>query len=111
VAEKRYADDIADAVKRRRNAELLAAQKQAGLAHHAAFVGREMEVLVEGPSPRERKGKLETSADGQIELTGRTRGDHIVIFTGPAELADSYATVAITRADSLALFGELRERA
>ena len=106
AAAKRFADDVPLPVKKRRNNELLAVQEQVGLAHHRGYVGRCVEVLVEGPSPR--ADKLQGPApDGTAQLVGRTRGDHIVVFDAPADLAGRYANVRITDATSLTLFGEL----
>jgi tRNA-2-methylthio-N6-dimethylallyladenosine synthase len=45
-----YADDVPDDVKRRRNNELLAIQNEISEADNQAFLGRQVEVLVEGPS-------------------------------------------------------------
>ncbi len=45
-----YADDIPEDVKRRRNNALLAIQNEISEEDNAAFIGREVEVLVEGPS-------------------------------------------------------------
>jgi tRNA A37 methylthiotransferase MiaB len=41
---------------------------------------------------------------------GRSRGDHIVIFDGPEALIGEYANVAITAANELSLFGEIRSQ-
>ena len=103
-AAKRFDDDVPTEVKRRRNNELLAVQEEVGLAHHRSYVGRRLEVLAEGPSPRSGKHK---AAAGQIQLIGRTRGDHIVVFDGRAELSHQYVDVAIIDATSLTLFGRL----
>ena len=105
MAAKRYPDDISDAVKRRRNNDLLAVQHQVGQAHHDAYVGRTLEVLVEGPSPRAQRPSH--GADLADQLVGRTRWDHIVIFNGAKSLANTYRDVQITAANSLTLFGEL----
>ena len=105
TAAERQADDVPEAVKRRRNNELLAVQDEVGLAHHRAYVGRTVEVLVEGPSPR--AGRQPASAPGCVQLVGRTRWDHIVVFDGPLALADRYVSVKITDASSLTLFGEV----
>ena len=43
-------DDVPEEVKRRRNNELLALQNRISAEDHRAFVGRTVEVLVEGPS-------------------------------------------------------------
>jgi tRNA-2-methylthio-N6-dimethylallyladenosine synthase len=105
-AERTLADDIPAAVKKRRNNELLAVQAEVGLAHHSAQVGREVEVLVEGPSRRSAK-QVASPVPGAIQLVGRTRGDHIVVFDGPKTLAGRYVTLTITDANSLTLFGAL----
>ena len=102
---KNLTDDVPEKIKRARNAELLAAQNDAGKAHHAQFVGQTMEVLVTGPSPMARKRAA--TGDGRIELTGRTRGDHIVIFNGDKSLTHQFVYVTIHQSDSLTLFGEL----
>lgn len=102
---KNLTDDVPEKVKRARNAELLAAQNDAGQVHHAQFVGQTMEVLVTGPSPMARK--REATGDRMGELTGRTRGDHIVIFNGDKSLTGQFVYVTIRQSDSLTLFGEL----
>jgi len=45
-----FPDDVPEAVKRRRNNELLAVQNAIALEDQQAFVGRTVEILVEGPS-------------------------------------------------------------
>jgi tRNA A37 methylthiotransferase MiaB len=50
--------------------------------------------------------KRDATGDGRIELTGRTRGDHIVIFNGDKSLTHQFVTVTILKSDSLTLFGE-----
>ena len=106
LAATKYADDVPDEVKRRRNNELLAVQKEVGLAHHEAYVGRRVEILVTGPSPRVDK-QAEAPRPDVMQLTGRTRGDHIVVFDGPDALAGEYVQVDINDATSLTLFGQI----
>jgi tRNA-2-methylthio-N6-dimethylallyladenosine synthase len=48
AAERSQSDDVPDALKRARHQELLAAQAEFSLRHKQAFIGREVEVLVEG---------------------------------------------------------------
>ena len=98
------ADDVSPDVKRRRNNELLAVQEAISVAHHAACIGREMEVLVDGRSRRVDK-QPPPSRPGEMQLVGRTVGDHIVVFDGPDTLAGQYVRVRITGATSLTLFG------
>ena len=107
-AAKRLADDVSDEVKRRRNRELLAVQQEVSLAHHAALVARSVEVLVEGPAVRADK-QAHPPTDEATQLVGRSRGDHIVHFTGPMALAGRYVHVRLAEATALALRGELAE--
>ena len=104
-AAKRFADDITPEVKKRRHGELLSAQNTESLTHHRAYVGRQVEVLAEGPSPRAAKQPTPAPA-GQTQLVGRTRGDHIVVFDGPESLVGEYVSVEIADATALALIGK-----
>jgi tRNA-2-methylthio-N6-dimethylallyladenosine synthase len=104
VSERKLADAVPDAVKKRRNAELLAVQQEVGLAHHRAYVGSKLEVLVEGPSVKQRKGRR-AATGSMLQLAGRSRGDHIVVFDGPASLAGQYVDIHITDATALTLMG------
>jgi tRNA-2-methylthio-N6-dimethylallyladenosine synthase len=106
AAARRFTDDVPEAIKRQRNNELLAVQEEVALAHHMAYVGRHVEVLVEGPSKRAEKQPT-APAPGTKQLMGRTRWDHIVVFDGPETLAGSYVDVNVTGATSLVLTGEL----
>ena len=104
-AAEHYRDDVPEAVKRRRNQELLAVQQEVGLACHTACVGRVVEVLAEGPSVRADK-QAAPPTPAATQLVGRTRGDHIVHFTGPRELIGRTVRVRVTAATALALLGE-----
>jgi tRNA-2-methylthio-N6-dimethylallyladenosine synthase len=108
TAAARWADDVPVQVKKRRNRQLLAVQAEAGLAHHTAQVGRTCEVLVEGPSPRVDKQAKAPSPEA-MQLVGRTRGDHVVVFDGPAGMIGRYVYVRIAAASALTLFGALCE--
>src|SRR5205823_8224202 len=50
VAIDRFADDVPEDVKRRRNNELLAVQQEVSAANNREMVGKTVEVLVEGES-------------------------------------------------------------
>ena len=50
-----FQDDVPEEVKKRRNNELLAVQNEVSLLGNQAFLGETVEILVEGPSKRERK--------------------------------------------------------
>ncbi len=118
TADRRLADTVPDQVKQRRNAELLAIQEQASAELNETLLGSEVTVLVEGLSKRQRieDGEYKTEDRGECQfpsavihpqLVGRTSGDQIVVFNGPAALAGRFAQVRITRTSPLTLFGEL----
>ena len=97
-----YEDDVPEEVKRRRNNELLAMQNAISLEDNQAFVGREVEVLVEGPSKSARKD----ASDGEsMQMVGRTICDRIVVFDGLRRLAGEILSVVVEKADSLTLYG------
>ena len=100
-------DDVPFEVKRRRNRELLAVQADVSLAHFQGFTGRQVELLVEGPSPLAGKAINVSDDPNCIQMLGRTRGDHITVFQGPESLASQYVTVRVTGATAFTLFAEL----
>jgi tRNA-2-methylthio-N6-dimethylallyladenosine synthase len=97
-----YADDVPEEVKKRRNNDLLAIQSAVSLADHLTWVGRTVEVLVEGPSKTALK---QETGNGPLQLTGRTRTDHIVVFEGNARLTGQTVPVAVEEATAFTLFG------
>src|SRR5262249_14598379 len=93
-----YADDVPDEVKRRRNNELLALQNAISEEDNQAFIGQQVDVLVEGPSKQHLAASATADADSslgetrprdtspqppapspQLQLTGRTHCDRIVV--------------------------------
>lgn len=96
VAIDRFADDVSDEVKRRRNNQLLALQAEISAAVHRAWVGRDVDVFVERvsrtstakPNARapgvelrwEKRGEEASSADQVTQMSGRTGGDLIAVF-------------------------------
>ena len=97
-----YEDDVPESVKRRRNNELLAVQNAICLEDNQPYLGRTVEILVEGPSKVSRR----KSADGRtVQLVGRTVCDRIVVFDGPPELAGRILPVVIEKVDAFTLFG------
>src|SRR5712692_1842544 len=99
-----YVDDVPEEVKKRRNNDLLAIQNQVSLADHLDRVGETVEVLVEGPSKTARKHE---STTGPIQLTGRTRTDHIAVFEGNERLVGQTVQVAVEEATAFTLFGSV----
>jgi tRNA-2-methylthio-N6-dimethylallyladenosine synthase len=97
-----HADDVPEDVKRRRNNELLAIQNEISEEDNQPFVGRQVEVLVEGPSKTaERHGEHGEA----VQLVGRTMCDRIVVFDGnPRQIGQTLA-VSIYDANVHTLFG------
>jgi tRNA-2-methylthio-N6-dimethylallyladenosine synthase len=58
-----YADDVPEEVKRRRNNDLLAIQNAISEEENQPFIGRTVEVLVEGPSKAARKRREHDEAN------------------------------------------------
>ncbi len=100
-ADDLFADDVPDVVKKRRNNDLLAIQNAICLEDNQPFVGRTVEVLVEGPS------KKAGSGNGPIQMTGRTACDRIVVFEGNERQAGQLLPVTISGCSPMTLFGEV----
>jgi tRNA-2-methylthio-N6-dimethylallyladenosine synthase len=95
----RSEDKIPDDMKSERLSALQALQKEITLAKNKALVGTRAEVLVEGPSRR---------MAGQ--MTGRTRTNRIVNFSGPEDLSGRLEQATILEAYANSLRGELCSR-
>ncbi|MEZ6044651.1 MAG: tRNA (N6-isopentenyl adenosine(37)-C2)-methylthiotransferase MiaB [Planctomycetaceae bacterium] len=107
-----YEDEIPDKVKKRRNNEMLALQNQISEEDNATFIGKEVEVLVEGTSKTEDK-KAEREPDnenGPIQLMGRSRCDRIVVFDGNPRLAGSLTNIGIYDCTPTTLLGTIVTR-
>jgi tRNA-2-methylthio-N6-dimethylallyladenosine synthase len=104
-AEQKLPDDIPAEIKQQRNAQLLELVNTIAEQNNKRFVGRTLEVLVEGPSKMARRNTTEN--EGQLQLVGRTAHDYIVVFNGPQNLAGEFVRVKITDTSALTLFGEL----
>jgi tRNA-2-methylthio-N6-dimethylallyladenosine synthase len=103
-----FDDDVPEETKKRRNNDLLAIQNQASLQDHLRFIGRRVEVLVEGPSRKDFRSLEDFgSLSGPIQLTGRTRTDHIVVFDGNPRLAGATVDVNVHEATAFTLFGRV----
>jgi len=100
-----YDDDVPEPVKRRRNNELLAIQNAISEEGNRPFVGRTVEILVEGPSKTSRKH----GDDGPlVRLTGRTVCDRIVVFEGRHDLIGRILPVEVYEASAFTLFGRVK---
>ncbi|MDG3003716.1 tRNA (N6-isopentenyl adenosine(37)-C2)-methylthiotransferase MiaB [Paludisphaera mucosa] len=101
-----FADDVAEEVKRRRNQVLLELQTRISLEDNRGFLGRDLEILVEGPS---RSTTRKEGWDGPDQMTGRTHCDRIVVFSGPQSLTGLTARVKIENASAVTLFGRVAD--
>jgi tRNA-2-methylthio-N6-dimethylallyladenosine synthase len=101
-AAERYPDDIPEVVKKRRNNELLAVQNANSLADHRKWIGKRVDVLVEGPS---RHGERESGPVRQ--LTGRTMTDHICVFDANDRLVGETISLDIDDASGFTLYGRV----
>jgi tRNA-2-methylthio-N6-dimethylallyladenosine synthase len=93
-----WPDDVPPPVKERRNQVIL--ELQAGISREKleAWVGGEVEVLIE---ERNRRG----------QLTGKSRGNTTVVLEGPDALIGELVPVRVTRVTGTTMIGELADRA
>lgn len=94
-AARKYADDVPEAVKKRRLGEVIALQTRIAAENNRAEVGRVHTVLVEGPSKR-----------SDAQLCGRTDHNKMVVFDRQAFQPGQYVRIRITGSTSATLFGE-----
>jgi len=118
-ADEVHPDDVPEAVKRRRNNELLDLQNEISDEDNATFIGTEQEILVEGLSKTALKQAARESHDhdhdhdhqhGPVQLTGRTRCDRIVVFEGNPRLIGRMVNTAIEDCTSTTLIGSIITR-
>ncbi|HMB06933.1 MAG TPA: tRNA (N6-isopentenyl adenosine(37)-C2)-methylthiotransferase MiaB, partial [Isosphaeraceae bacterium] len=82
-----FIDDVPEEVKKRRNNDLLAVQTAISQEDNRKFLGRTVEVLVEGPSKTAAR-RDEVGEFGQ--MAGRTSCDRIVVFEGHERLLGQF---------------------
>ncbi|AET68714.1 tRNA-N(6)-(isopentenyl)adenosine-37 thiotransferase enzyme MiaB [Desulfosporosinus orientis DSM 765] len=83
-------------IKKRRLQRLMSLQNEKSLLWRQEMIGKTFEVLVEGPS--------KTNPD---RLTGRTRGNELVVFSGSPDHIGSLVNLKITEAGTWTLVGEI----
>ncbi len=112
-------DEVPEQVKRRRNNAMLDLSNEICEEDNAEFIGRDVEVLVEGLSKATIKSdkasggrKPSDASTGPLQLVGRTRCDRIVVFDGNPRLAGNLARITIDDATVTTLIGRIvtRER-
>jgi tRNA-2-methylthio-N6-dimethylallyladenosine synthase len=97
-----YADDVPDEVKQWRNNELLRVQNEISQEDNLRFLGKSVEVLVEGPSKLAQRRK---DVGDLCQMTGRTHCDRIVVWDGHQRQAGQLLPVLIHDASAHTLFG------
>ena len=96
LAERKFSDDIPEAIKTRRIAEIVAKQREHPLLANQKQVGNTDKVLVEGVSKKSKD-----------EMCGRNGKNSMVVFPkGDFEIGQ-YITVKITSCTSATLLGEV----
>lgn len=85
---------VSTPVKEARNQALLEILNKTTTERNRALIGRKVEVLVEGPSPKKRD-----------RLFGRTRTNKGVVFEGGAELKGRLLPVTVERVTAATLYG------
>ena len=98
-------DDVPYKVKQRRNNELLQLQNKICEEDNQAFIGRAVDVLVEGPSKAARKRGDEGPV---LQMTGRTPCDRIVVFEGNQRQAGQTLPVVVYDVSSHTLLGAVQ---
>ncbi|HOB33896.1 MAG TPA: tRNA (N6-isopentenyl adenosine(37)-C2)-methylthiotransferase MiaB, partial [Verrucomicrobiota bacterium] len=88
-------DQVPVAVREERNQRLLALVNELAGRRYEQFVGRQVQILVEGPSKR-----------NPARMMGRTRCNKIVVFEGSERHRGQLMDVRITRAGSFTLYGD-----
>ncbi|MDR2439101.1 MAG: tRNA (N6-isopentenyl adenosine(37)-C2)-methylthiotransferase MiaB [Planctomycetaceae bacterium] len=97
-----YPDDVPESVKKIRNNVLLEIQDKISLEQNQQFIGKTVEILVEGISKQ-----LET---GEVQLSGRTSCDRIVVFNAPDNrLISQFLKLKIYDAAPFTLFAQQSE--
>jgi tRNA-2-methylthio-N6-dimethylallyladenosine synthase len=102
-ADTLFVDDVPEDVKKRRNNDLLQVQNKICAEDNRGFLGKSVEVLVEGAS---KMTAGDEAVDGMMQLMGRTSCDRIVIFDGHERLIGQFLPVEIEEATAVTLFGK-----
>ena len=91
-------------MKQRRNNELLAVQNEISLKANEAFIGRTVDVLVEGLS---KKAAKQEDSGPVKQMCGRTHCDRIVVFDGNERQAGQILPITVYETTPFTMFGEV----
>ncbi len=103
----RLADDVPPDVKRRRLNELLGLQEGIGLARNEAWLGHEVEVLVDSATPPRIHDHAASDGPGGPQVSGRTRGNKLVHLAADSEVMGREVSVRVDHAGPYALRGTI----
>ena len=103
----RLADDVPPDVKRRRLNELLRLQEGIGLARNEAWLGREVDVLVDTVTPPRTHDHATDRDNEGTQVSGRTRGNKLVHVAADGDVMGREVSVRIQHAGPYALRGSL----
>ena len=103
-AAERLPDDVPREVKADRNHRLLEVQNRIAKEENAKLLGRDVQVLVEGPSK-----KASSDPDSHVlQMTGRTHCDRIVVFDGNRRQAGQILEIHVDDVSSHTLIGRVK---
>jgi tRNA-2-methylthio-N6-dimethylallyladenosine synthase len=88
-------DQVPRSIREERHHRLLQAVNEIGRRKYDALVGRQVQILVEGPSRK-----------NPARMTGRTRCNKIVVFDGSERHRGQVLDMRVTRAGSFTLYGD-----
>jgi tRNA-2-methylthio-N6-dimethylallyladenosine synthase len=94
-AEKRMEDDVPNEVKKRRLNDIIQLQREHGLLRMQEFVGKTVEVLIEG-----------TSKKSEAHWKGRNSQNAVVIFPKGSEKIGDFVNIKVDNCTSATLIGE-----
>ncbi|MGD9929167.1 MAG: tRNA (N6-isopentenyl adenosine(37)-C2)-methylthiotransferase MiaB [Mangrovibacterium sp.] len=95
-AHKHLKDDVPEEIKIRRLNEIIALQNRLSLESNQADIGKTFEVLVEGPSKKNKK-----------EYFGRSSQNKVVVFPNQNFVKGDYVTVKIEKCTQATLIGQV----
>lgn len=96
LAERKYSDDVPEDEKGRRLAEIIAVQREKSHIRNKEVIGKTFEVLVESVSKK-----------SDLDYSGRTTQNTMVIFPKEDAQLGTYVNVKITDCTSATLIGEI----
>jgi tRNA-2-methylthio-N6-dimethylallyladenosine synthase len=89
------AGQLSEEIKEDRHARLLALVNEIAARHYDALIGKQVQILVEGPSRK-----------NPARQTGRTRCNQIVLFEDRQDLRGQLVNIEIERTGSFTLYGK-----